>query len=202
MTTGKKTTTVQHLLLVDDDRLVLSTLAHALAAAGYSVSTAESSEEAENWLASGKQRPQLAILDVQMSGDNGLTLARRLRELDHIPFMMLSAYSDPTIVEQASQQGALGYAIKPIDPAQLIPAIEAALARANELQALRTERQQLQTALDNERAINLAVGMTMVQHHLRRQAAFDLLRQRARSQQRKLGDLAHDIIQAFEIMSF
>ena len=202
MTTLQPSATGHSLLLVDDDRLVLTTLAQALTLAGYRVTTAESADDAENWLAEGHQRPQLAILDVQMSGHNGLTLAHRLRELDHIPFMMLSAYSDLATVEQATQQGALGYAIKPIDSAQLVPAIEAALARANELQALRTERQQLQTALDNERAINLAVGITMVQHHLRRQAAFDLLRQRARSKQRKLGDLAQDIIQAFEIMSF
>ena len=114
-----------------------------LALAGYQVSTAESADEAENWLTEGHQRPQLVILDVQMPGQSGLTLAQRLRGLDHVPFMMLSAYSDQATVTQATQQGALSYAVKPIDPAQLIPMIEASLARANELQALRTSRQQL-----------------------------------------------------------
>jgi len=191
----------QQLLLVDDDRLVLSTMAQALTQADYQVSTAESAEEAENWLSEGHQRPQLAILDVQMPGQSGLTLAQRLRELDHIPFMMLSAYSDAATVAQATQMGALGYAVKPTSPAQLIPAIEAALARANELQALRSTRQQLQTALDNERDINAAVGITMMQHRLTRKAAFDLLRQGARSQRCKLIELAQGVIKATETIN-
>jgi response regulator NasT len=140
----------------------------------------------------------LVILDVQMPDQNGLTLAQRLRELDHIPFMILSAYSDAETVQKATTQGALGYAVKPIDPAQLIPAIEAALARANDLHELRTTRMQLQTALDNERDINLAVGITMMQHRLSRKAAFDMLRQSARRQQRKLSELAQGIIHAAE----
>ena len=191
----------QHLLLVDDDRLVLTTMAHALTAAGYQVSSAESAEDAENWLAAGGQRPELVILDVQMPVQDGLTLARRLRELDHIPFMMLSAYGDTSIVEQATRHGALGYALKPISPAQLIPAIEVALARANELEALRSTRLQLQTALDNERDINVAVGIAMVQHRLTRQAASDLLRQGARSQRCKLVELARRFITAAETMN-
>jgi response regulator NasT len=195
-------TSGQHLLLVDDDRLVLTTLAHALTKVGYQISTADSADEAENWLTEGHQRPQLVILDVQMPGRSGLTLTQRLRELDHIPFMMLSAYSDQATVAEATRNGALSYAVKPIDPVQLIPLIEAALARANELQELRTTRLQLQTALDNERDINAAVGITMMQHRLTRKAAFDLLRQGARNQRCKLIELAQRIITATETISY
>lgn len=203
MTTLQTSTGIsgQHLLLVDDDRLVLTTMAGALTQAGYQISTAESADDAENWLSEGHQRPQLVILDVQMPGQSGLTLAQRLRELDHIPFMMLSAYSDSATVAKATLQGALSYAVKPIGPAQLIPVIEAALARANELQELRTTRQQLQTALDNERDINAAVGITMMQHHLTRKAAFTQLRQGARSQRCKLFELAQRIITAAETIN-
>lgn len=201
MTTLHSSATGHHLLLVDDDRLILTTMARALTDAGYQITTAESAEEAENWLSEGNKHPDLALLDVQMPGQDGLALAQRLHELDHIPFMMLSAYSDQATVAQATRQGALGYAVKPIDPAQLIPAIAAVLARANDLKELRTARQQLQTALDNERDINLAVGITMMQHRLTRKAAFDVLRQGARNQQRKLVDLAQGIIQAAETIN-
>lgn len=193
--------TGHHLLLVDDDRLILTTMASALTDAGYGVTTAESADEAQDWLIEGHQRPDLAILDVHMPGTDGLTLAQRLRELDHIPFIMLSAYSDQATVSQATQQGALCYAVKPIAPAQLIPLIETALARANELQELRTTRLQLQTALDNERDINAAVGITMVQHHTTRKAAFDLMRQGARNQRCKLVELAQRIITAAEAIN-
>lgn len=185
----------RRLLLVDDDRLVLATLASGLTAAGYDVTSAESAEEAEAWLAGGA-RPDLAILDVRMPGQGGLALAQRLHELDHIPFMMLSAYSDLHLVAQATASGALGYAIKPQDIAHLVPAIETALARANELQDLRLARQQLQGALDAERNISVAVGITMMQQQRQRSDAFDQLRQAARRQRCKLAALAEQTIAA------
>jgi AmiR/NasT family two-component response regulator len=192
--------TQAHLLLVDDDRVVLSTVASGLRQAGYHVSTAESAEEAESLLAGG-ERPDLAILDVRLSGPDGLYLAQRLRELDHIPFMMLSAYSDPQIIGQATRLGALGYMVKPLDISQLLPGIEAALSRADELQGLRETRLQLQAALDAEREISIATGITMVQYRLSRGDAFDRLRTSARSQRRKLADLAAQIVQASEALS-
>lgn len=181
------------LLLVDDDRLILSTLGHELQDAGYAVSTAESSEEAEVLLASG-MRPDLALVDIRMSGQDGLYLARRLRELDHVPFIMLTAYSEPGLIAQASELGAMSYLVKPLDIAQLVPAIKAALSRANELQHLRTLRAQLQAALDTDRDISVAIGITMAQQQLGRQQAFERLRQSARAQRRKMPDLARELI--------
>ena len=201
MNTDKTTAPGKRLLLVDDDRLVLTTLARGLRSVGYLVTSAESAEEAEAWLASG-ERPDLAILDVRMPGQGGLYLADRLRALDHIPFMMLSAYNNAQIVEQAAASGALGYAVKPLDIPQLVPAIEAALARANELQGLRATRQQLQSALDAERDISIAVGITMMQHHLKRSDAFDLLRKTARNRRCKLAVLASETILAGENLNF
>jgi response regulator NasT len=180
-------------LLVDDDRLVLSTLCSGLLDAGYEVHSAESTEEAEMLLAGG-MRPDLAILDIRMSGQDGLYLASRLRELDHIPFLMLSAYSEQGMVDQATRYGALGYLVKPLDPPRLVPAIEAALSRASELQGLRDTRGQLQAALDAERDISVAIGITMVRQQISRQQAFELLRKTARSQRRKLAELANEII--------
>ena len=197
MSSNKTPVMGKRLLVVDDDRLVLAMIASGLTHAGYEVTTAESAEEAEAGL-SGGQRPDLAILDVRMPGQGGLHLAQRLRELDHIPFMMLSAFSDPEIVAQAAQCGALGYAIKPLDLAQLVPAIEAALARANELQDLRATRHHLQTALDAERDISLAVGITMMQQRLNRNAAFEFLRKKARDQRSKLAALARNLIDSVE----
>lgn len=188
------------LLLVDDEHLVLTTLSTGLSRRGYQVSIAESVDEAEATLASG-ERPDLVILDVSMPGRSGLELAERLCSFDHIPFILLSAYSDHEIVEQATTCGALGYLVKPVDARQLVPAIEAALARGKELHSLRKTGQQLQAALDNEREISMAVGITMVQHRLGRRAAFELLRKTARNRRCKLATLALDIINASETLN-
>lgn len=190
----------KQIMLVDDDRLVLTTTASELLRAGYQVMTAESAEEAETLLAGGL-RPDLAILDVRMPGHDGLHLAQRLHELDHIPFMMLSAYSDAAFVERATQLGALGYCVKPVDVAQLAPAIESAMARANEIQGLRETRKQLQNALDGERNISVATGILMMEYQLKRNAAFALLRDTARKQRRKLAEFASEVVSARETLN-
>lgn len=190
----------KHLLLVDDERIVLATLAMGLTGAGYAVSTAESMPEAEALLAGG-EKFDLAILDVRMHGKSGLDLASRLHQLDHIPFMLLTAYNDQAIVDQAAACGALGYLVKPIDVPQLIPAIEAALARAEEINRLQSTGQQLQQALDSDRDISIAIGITMVQYRLGRKEAFDLLRKTARSQRCKLAELASEVINASESLN-
>lgn len=195
--TAEATPAPTHLLLVDDDRLILATLSQGLQDVGYRVSCAESAEEAQDLLTSGL-RPDLALLDVRLPGADGLSLAARLCELDHIPFVMLSAYSDEAIVQRAASLGALGYLVKPLDTAGIRPTLEAALQRSREQAQLRQNRDQLQTALHNDRDINVAIGITMVQYRLTRQAAFDMLRAAARSQRRKLAVLAQEVIQASE----
>jgi len=115
------------LLLVDDERLVLATLTRGLEVAGFVVVTAESVVEAEELLAGGI-RPDLAIVDVMMPERSGLELARRLQELDHIAFILLTATADAKVVEQATLNGALGYVVKPVDVPHLVPTIKAALA--------------------------------------------------------------------------
>ena len=190
---------LSHLLLVDDDRLILSTVASGLRQVGYSVSCAESVDDAEALL-SGGARPDLVILDVHMPNRDGLVLAHRLRHLEHIPFVMFSAFSDTKTVETATQLGALGYMVKPLDIYQMVPTIEAALVQASELRHLQDTGVQLQKALDAERDISVAIGITMMQQHLSRSAAFNLLRQSSRGQRRKLADLARDVIAATEVL--
>jgi len=185
------------LLLVDDNRLVLATLAEGLVDAGYRVVTAESVADAEDYLAGGL-RPDLAIVDILMPGRNGLELASRLRELDHIPFILLTATGEAQTVDRGASAGALAYLVKPVDVPQLVPAIEAALARAAELSELREVRRQLQAALDMDRETNVAIGIVMVQRGLGRREAFEFLRRTARSQRRKLVDLAREVIRAID----
>jgi response regulator NasT len=188
------------ILLVDDDRLILVVLAQGLANAGYQIVTAESVAEAETILFSAEP-PDLLVLDVQMPGGSGLELAKNLSEWDGAGFILLTAYNDDIIVEQASASGALGYLVKPIDVPQLIPAIEAAWARAKDLKELRETGLQLQIALASERDISIAVGITMQRYHLNRRDAFEKLRKVARDQRRRLADLANEVIVSIETLT-
>src|SRR5262249_24560986 len=145
MTTQARKKLQRHILVVDDDRLVLAALAEGLRGAGYRVTGVASGEDA--LAIAGREAPGLALLDVGMPGINGIELGRRLREELGVPFLYLSAYGDQDMVQQAVDEGALGYLVKPLDIQQIAPSIQAALTRAGEIGALRRSEEQLNKAL-------------------------------------------------------
>jgi len=186
-------------LLVDDDRLILATLSSGLVQAGYAVQACASAEEALRVL--GVERPDIAILDMRMPGQSGLDLAKHLLEHPGLPFIFLTAYGEEDVVQQAVEYGALGYLVKPVDIPQLIPAIEAAIARAADIWNLRKSGQQLQTALNENREVSMAVGLLMARRRVSRQQAFEALRTAARTQRRKIGDVAEEVLSAAELLN-
>lgn len=187
---------MKRVLIVDDDRVILQLLAEGLRDLGYEVVTAVSGADALARVA--EQTIDLAVLDMRMPGMPGLELAHALRELGGPPFVFLSAFGDKSIVREASDAGAMGYLIKPVDVPQLVPFLEASMARADDLAKLRTSAGHLEQALSVEQKTRTAVGIIMVRKGLDRQQAFDFLRSQARSQRRKIGDLAEDLIASVE----
>lgn len=188
--------TVKRILFADDDRLVLATMAKGLRDAGFAVSTANSGAEALD-LAS-EAHFDLALLDIRMPGLSGIETAQQLREKHGLPAMFLTAYGEQALVQEAIAKGGLTYVMKPIDVAQLVPAVSTALARALDLQALEALQAQLRQALAAGRETSMAVGIVMARQGIGEQAAFELLRAKARRQQRKLNDYCRDVVNAAE----
>lgn len=186
------------LLVVDDDRLVLATLSQGLQQTGYQVTAAASGEEALQRLEDC--RIGLAIVDIRMPGMSGVDLAQELRNRD-IPFIALTAYSDQEIVASMIEQGALCYLVKPVDIHQLVPAIETALGRADELFQLKMNEKHLSTALNSDRTISQAVGILMERYNLSGSIAFERLRAYARSRRRKLAEVARELVSATDAMN-
>lgn len=186
------------ILVVDDDRLILATLSKGLRQAGYEVGEANSGDDALRL--TNELKPDLALLDMRMPGMSGVELAQHLVD-KRIPFIFLSAYGDPEIVRQATELGALGYLVKPLDLPQIIPSIEAALGRAREIRELRETEGQLSSALEGHRETSMAVGILMERRGLDRQEAFETLRASARAQRRKLKDLAGEVVNALEVVN-
>ena len=115
------------ILVVDDDRLVLATVVHGLAQAGYEVIDADNGDDAI--LLARQHKPELALLDIRMEGKSGFDVAAYLREVCHIPFMFLSAFSDEATVAQVRALGAVAYLVKPLDVGQIVPTVDAAFVR-------------------------------------------------------------------------
>lgn len=113
-------------LVCDDERLVLVMLAAALRDAGYEVIEAESAEEAIELARA--QAPELALLDIRMTGMSGLEVAARFRDELSIPFVFLSAFNDADSRRRAHALGAIAYLVKPVDIATLASIVSAALS--------------------------------------------------------------------------
>jgi len=173
------------ILVADDERVVLFTLAEGLREAGFDVVEARDGLQALALCRS--EKPGLALLDIRMPGLDGLDLAQRLRDETTVPFLFFSAYGDEAMVQRAVEIGALGYLIKPLQVASIVPMIRTALARSKDISGL-------QGALASNRTIATAVGMLMRAEGLDQPAAFDRLRGQARSQRRKLEDVARLMI--------
>ncbi len=179
-------------LLVEDDRLFAATLRLGLESAGLQVFLAPSAEDALNLLDAVTVR--LAIIDEGLPGCSGVEFAALLRERHGLPFIFLTACNNSGCIERAIGEGALAYLVKPVDVAQLLPMIFTAMARSAELADLRANRDQLQSALDQERDISVATGIVMARLDIDHRAAFELLRRAARSRRRKLADVARELI--------
>jgi len=173
------------ILVADDDRVVLFTLVEGLREAGFEV--VEASDGLQALALCLSESPDLALLDIRMPHLDGLELAHRLHHETSVPFLFLSAYSDETYVQRAVAIGALGYLTKPLNVTTIVPMIRTALARAQEINGL-------QGALESNRTIATAIGMLMQANGLDQPAAFEYLRRQARSERRKLEDLARNII--------
>lgn len=193
---GEEQLSVTTLLLIDDDCQFLHMMAEGLRAAGFDVLEASSGDAALQLALEAE--PDLAICDVRMPGMSGLELVPKLRDQAGVPFVFLSSYGDEELVKLASQYGALGYLVKPMDVSDMLPTIRTALVRAAEIRRLYHSEEQLNAALANSRETSMATGVLMERYHLNRSAAFQLLRSHARSNRKKLTDLAAEFLDAVE----
>lgn len=187
------------ILIVDPDQNSLLELARGLRDAGYQVLEAATLAGAIEH--SRQQQPELAVLDVQLPDATVSETVRQLRQCGQNAFLFVSTGADRNIARQAVAEGALGYLIKPLEAELLVPSIKAALERVRELRRLRETESQLNKTLEQSRQISVAIGLIMERHRLGEKAAFETLRTFARSQRRKLAEVAREVVQSTEVMN-
>jgi response regulator NasT len=192
------------ILVVDDDRLVLATVTHGLAQAGYDVIDADNGDDAI--LLAREHRPDLALLDIRMEGKSGFDVAAYLREYLHTPFMFLSAFSDEDTVRQVRELGAVAYLVKPLDIGQIVPTVEAAFARLPARAPTPVSRPAppapvVAAPAVGDEVVAMAVGVLMHRFSLRRAAAFTHLQQLAAEDGRALREQAERVLEAVETLS-
>ena len=195
------------ILVVDDDRLVLATVSHGLAQAGYEVIDADNGDDAI--LLAREHKPDLALLDIRMEGLSGFDVAAYLRDHLRVPFRCLSAFADDATVQQVKALGAVAYLVKPLDIGQIVPTVAAAFANLPSRTALAAGTLPLAppravpvpAAGPDSDLVPLAVGVLMHRYSLQRGQALARLQKLASDEQLSLVDQASRLLDAVELLA-
>src|SRR5438105_3598170 len=141
-----------------------------------------------------EHKPDIAILDIKMPGLDGLEAAREIAGERRAAVLILTAFSQKDLIQQARDAGALAYLVKPFQKSELLPAIEVALGRFAEAQALEREVQSLEEQLQTRKVVDRAKGMLMDRHHLNENDAFSFIQKTAMRQRQTMKAVAEQII--------
>lgn len=182
-----------HILIADDEAIIRLGLRTMLQEMGHTIVGAAPDGVAALRLAC-ETRPDVAILDIKMPGMDGLSVAEAIAERCPLPVLMLTAYSERELVERAAATETVqAYLVKPIREADLGPALELAVARFAEWQALRQEAADRQEALAAREVVALAKQVLMQHDGLSESQAFLEIQHRARRQRRTMRQVAEGI---------
>ncbi len=180
-------------VIAEDEAIIRMDLRETLEEEGYEVigETGRGDQAVE--LVRGLQ-PDLAILDIKMPGMDGLEAARIINGEKICGVLMLTAFSQREVVEQARDAGALAFLVKPFQKSDLIPAIEVAMGRFRELRSLTGEIDALGEQLESRKVIDRAKGVLMDQVGMSETDSFAFIQRTAMSERSRMRDVADRIL--------
>ena len=180
-------------VIAEDEALVRLDLKEILEEEGYEV-VGETGRGDEAVKLVQELSPDLAILDIKMPGQDGLTAAREITSEQRAAVLILTAFSQRNLIEEARDAGVLAYLIKPFQRTELIPAIEVALGRFNEMRALKAEVDNLEEQLETRRFLDRAKGILMDECGMKEADAFSFVQKTAMERRQKMKAIAEQII--------
>ena len=180
-------------VIAEDEAIIRMDLRELLDEEGYEV-VGETGRGDEAVALARETRPDLVILDIKMPGLDGLSAARQITQERLGAVLILTAFSQRDLVEQARDAGAIGYLVKPFQKGDLIPAIEVALGRYAELRSLEAEVEDLGERLEARKIIDRAKGVLMDRHGLREQDAWRFLQTEAMNRRAKVHEVARLVV--------
>ena len=183
-------------LIAEDETIIRLDLRTLLERAGFEV-CAEARDGEEAVELARETQPEVAVLDVKMPRLDGIEAARRILDERPIPIVMLTAYGQEELVSRAVEAGVFGYLVKPFREQDLLPAIQTARARHEELAALRKEAESLSAALAARKVIERAKGLLMKKESLSEEEAVARLRKASQVSGRPLRVVAEAVLATF-----
>ena len=180
-------------VIAEDEAIIRLDLRETLEEEGYEV-VGEAGRGDQALKLIRELQPDLAILDVKMPGMDGLEVARQVGDERICGVLVLTAFSQREIIEQARDAGALAFLVKPYQKSDLIPAMEMAIARFREVQALSEQNDVLEEKLEARKIIDRAKGRLIDEFAMKEQDAFAFIQQTAMTERSRMRDVAEKIL--------
>jgi AmiR/NasT family two-component response regulator len=188
------TSAPRRVVVAEDESLIRLDIVEILRDNGFDVVGEAGDGETAVQLAT-ELRPDLVVMDVRMPQLDGIKAAERLTR-DHIaPVVLLTAFSQKELVEQATEAGALAYVVKPFTPADLLPAIEIALARYAQIVALETEVADMVERFETRKLVDRAKGLLNEKMGLSEPEAFRWIQKASMDRRLTMHDVAQAVIE-------
>jgi AmiR/NasT family two-component response regulator len=180
-------------VIAEDEAIIRLDLKETLQEEGYEV-VGETGRGDEAVELVRQHEPDIAILDIKMPGLDGLAAAREIAGERRAAVLILTAFSQRDLIEQARDAGALAYLVKPFEKNELIPAVEVALGRFKEMKALAAQTASLEEQLETRKVVDRAKGILMDKHGMAEAEAFSFIQKRAMGERITMRVVAERVI--------
>jgi response regulator NasT len=195
--TGADTTapekTLARVVIAEDEAIVRLDLKEILLSAGYDV-VGETGRGDEAVRLVEEQQPDLAILDIKMPGMDGLRAAREITSRHQVAVLLLTAFSQRDLIEEARDSGVSAYLIKPFQPRELLPAIADVLAKARQEWAIEASSDGAEDKIATRRLVDEAKSVLMERDDLEEEEAFGFIQRTAMQTRAKMRDVAQRVV--------
>ena len=193
-------TAPRRVIIAEDEALIRLDLAEMLAEEGFEVvGQAVDGEQAVQMAT--ELRPDLVIMDVKMPKKDGIEAAGEIVAEQIAPVVILTAFSQRDLIERARDAGAMAYLVKPFSKADLLPAIELAVARYAETAALRLEVADISQRLEARKIIDRAKGLLMTHQKMTEPEAFRWIQRTAMDRRTSMQAVAGAVLEGLSAKS-
>lgn len=180
-------------VVAEDEAIIRMDLRELLQEEGYDV-VAECGRGDEAVALVKEHRPDVALLDIKMPGLDGISAAREISAEHLCAVVLVTAFSQRELINEATDAGVHGYVVKPFERHDLTPAIEVAIARFATEQTLYDQVADATERLETRKLLDRAKGRLMDTHGMSEQSAFEFLQKGAMTSRRPMKDIAGDVV--------